>query len=228
MSKWTQIIRDARNKILGLARVDGTGAIIDPDPDFGSVLLRLGQNGAAPYDGARGDALRIFGVHFTDTAGNKKWCSAVVSAPIDDTTSGPSDPDNTPSDLWIGGGGGNRAFQISSQQSDYYTGYLWNGTGFDTGNSVNVAKPPRLRCSVTSLNGVTYQYDTVSWTARTASWYVGGTQVNQSEIVSPVYVAGDILTVSAVDYTGVTVSGTPVKYIDLNIDSRRWLRKYYQ
>ena len=151
MSKFTTILSDAKNKVLALIRVDESNVPL-VDDTLGSVLIRLGLNPDDPFDGSNGDDLRIFGVHFTDTSGNKKWASALVSAPIDDTTSGPSDPLNSPSDWWIGGGGGGvQRFRVKSVQGDHMTCRAYGdrvvasaavhgvGSGYVVGNVLTVS-----------------------------------------------------------------------------------------
>lgn len=125
----------------------------------------------------------------------------------------------------VSGGGGAERFRVKSVQGDYVTCRTWDGTT-EGGTDIKIAKPPKLRHSVTSesIEGVTisYSYSTRSNNndgQRTAS----ASGASQTEIIMPVYITNDVIfATKPLRGTGVSVSGTPLEYLDLNVDGRAW------
>lgn len=116
-------------------------------------------------------------------------------------------------------------FRVKSVQGDYMTCRTWDGTT-EGGSDIYVAKPPKLRHSVTSesIEGTTVSYTYGSRSNnedgyRTAT--AGGVDI--TEIVMPVYIDNDeIFAVKPDNGTDVTVSSVELVYLDLNVDGRCW------
>jgi hypothetical protein len=103
-------------------------------------------------------------------------------------------------------------------------------------NPFNIAKPPKLRFSVTSatVNGVAITYGSFSTvpTSGTAeqvrganSASFGGTIIEQ---IFPGYQSGDVIFAEPVDHSGVIVAGSELPLLDANTDGRKWVMQYGQ
>jgi hypothetical protein len=119
--------------------------------------------------------------------------------------------------------------RVQSVSGDYLVCKSWDGSA--EGASVNVAKTPELRHSVTSqvIEGVTVSFAYASRTnnldgKRTAT---GSGYADQVEIVIPVYMDDDsslceIWADQPAGGTGVSVGGTPLIWMDTNRNGRAW------
>lgn len=95
------------------------------------------------------------------------------------------------------------------------------------GGSVNIAKNPKLRTSITSqvIDGVTWNYTYTSSVQRSAS---NGTRTYYQR-VSERYIIGDIIYADQpAGGTGVTISGIPLVWLDTNRDGRAWTQRQDQ
>jgi len=137
----------------------------------------------------------------------------------------------------IGGGGGAGAqmFIIKTlSNADYFVANTYDGTTRGSA-SINIAKSPRLRPSVTSetIDGVAITYS--GYTSDNARVASDGTST-ENQVAFPRYVAlasgtpavNDMSIVFAVPaVTGLTVSGVPVAWVEVS-PARVWARKYAQ
>jgi hypothetical protein len=135
--------------------------------------------------------------------------------------------------LFTGGGGGGVGLKKMTVQQAYGD-YLYCLDA--SSNPFNIAKPPKLRFSVTSatVNGVAITYGSFSTvpTSGTAeqvrganSASFGGTIIEQ---IFPGYQSGDVIFAEPVDHSGVIVAGSELPLIDANIDGRKWVMQYGQ
>jgi len=109
--------------------------------------------------------------------------------------------------------------RVSGVQNNHLVCQRWNGTAFSA-TTENVAKPYLLRTSITSRNGITYSYSSAF--ARTATQGAS----TESQVIVPSFVIGtDEIFVAQVASTGVSVSGTELKLIDINADGRAWAKQ---
>lgn len=130
----------------------------------------------------------------------------------------------------FGSGGGSSGsgsltkMRIFSVQGDYLQ---CNDTA---GNSVNVAKPPLLRFSMTTrtINGYNYTYSYSLPNSRSITGTTNPGVFAVAEIIEPEYLVGDIIYAQNADHTDVFVSGQELPLIDTNIDQRGWVMEYGQ
>lgn len=111
--------------------------------------------------------------------------------------------------------------QIVSISGDALVCNPFDGASADTTSEIQVAKPPELRRSHTSWNGMTFIYSTDQ--ARVAT--SGADTENQS--VVPAYVVGDVILAAdnIVGGSGVTgMDDTDLGWIDLNLAARAWAK----
>jgi len=109
--------------------------------------------------------------------------------------------------------------RVSSVQNNHLVCQRWNGTAFSA-TTENVAKPYLLRTSITSRSGITYSYS--SAVNRTATQGAS----TESQVIVPSFVAGtDEIFVAQVASTGVLITGTELKLIDINADGRAWAKQ---
>lgn len=118
---------------------------------------------------------------------------------------------------------------IISVSDDYITCQKQDETGTAYGDNILVAKPRHLR--VTTWNGITFgswRYNGDS-TSRVLTYVgtpiTGGFQTGDtiSETLDPSWSGSEIFATEAEGETGVTVNGTRLTYIDLNVDARRYI-----
>lgn len=106
--------------------------------------------------------------------------------------------------------------RIDSLAGDYLVCNLWDYVEEDwSAETVNVAKPPSLRNSVTSEGGFSYSYSDTNTRTATAAGY--------DAIVYSVdrpYAVGTVLMVAD---TGGDTGVTDATYVDLNWDARAWI-----
>ncbi len=116
--------------------------------------------------------------------------------------------------------------KITVIADDYITCNTWDGTTAGT-DPIIVAKPPTLRSAVTAYAapGETFNctYDATAAT-RTATGATTGI-VETHKLNVPYAVGDEIFAAVSVGDTGVEITGTPVTYVDLNVDGRHWVRQ---
>lgn len=112
-------------------------------------------------------------------------------------------------------------FTIVSISGDYVT-----ATNNATSVSTNIAKPFKLRNSITTqtIDGTAWSYTYTSTVQRTAA----AAGYSEYQRVSERYLVGDIIWADLPSATGVTVSGTPLIWMDTNRDGRQWSAKVDQ
>lgn len=117
--------------------------------------------------------------------------------------------------------GGVSQYRVKSVQGDYCTCRTWDGT--TEGSDVYVAKPYKLRNPGSEIiDGVTVNYTSYPTSvSRVAD--ISGTTENQ--VIVPRYLSNDLIYVATSNYTGVSVSGTPLTLIDVNCDGRAWAKE---
>lgn len=98
-----------------------------------------------------------------------------------------------------------------------------------SGSTVNIAKPEALRFPLGGTNsrtigGVTYTFTSYNTTNQTrhVAW-AGGTE---DQVIVDQYLASDVIWAAQVQSTGVSVSGVPLIYLDVNVGARAWARIY--
>lgn len=209
------ISRDAKNLRLDVRVTDSTGATV---ATYGSVRLMLGQNpGTNPSDPGHtmGLEVKLRETKGVDASGADCWAMFLRSASYNakKTADAP--------DFQGGGGGGVQMYRVKSVQGDYLTCRTWDGTT-EGGSDVYVAKSYKLRTSIGSavIDGVPVTYSYPSNVERTATISTS----NESQVIVPRYLPNDIIFVASANATGVSVSGTPLKLIDLNADGRAWAK----
>ena len=118
--------------------------------------------------------------------------------------------------------GGVAQYRIKSVQGDYCTCRTWDGTT-EGSTDVYVAKPYKLRNSITSatIDGVSVSYSYTSTVARTATI----SSTDEDQVIVPRYLSNDLIYAVTSNYTGVSVSGTPLTLIDINADGRAWAKE---
>lgn len=116
---------------------------------------------------------------------------------------------------------GMQDFTLVSVQGDYIT-----ATNNITSASTLIAKPFKLRNSITTqtIDGVVYNYSYTSSVQRTATTS-GYTEYQR---VVERYLVGDIIWADRPSSTGVTVSSTPLAWMDTNRDGREWAARVDQ
>lgn len=118
-------------------------------------------------------------------------------------------------------------FRFVSSQSDYITCTAWDGS--TTGETTYIAKPHKLRGSITAATidgeSVTYGSFNADYTQRTAT--VSGQ--SEKQVVVPYYLTNDIVFAAEVD-GGTAVNGPSeeLTLIDINACARAWARKFDQ
>ena len=167
-------------------------------------------------------------VHYNDANdGNDKFSIMQSSPPCPDN----DEINDTIDDIFIGGGGGGVMMcKITSIHSDYLGVKKWNGTAV-SGEEFWVAKAIEFRQSITtaSVDGVTLTYTYIDDNHRNST---DGTTI-ELEVIYPRYQSGfltsgsieGVIWVKPADGTLVTVSGTPVKYLE-DKPARVWAREY--
>lgn len=162
-------------------------------------------------------------IHYVDKFSQKQCLTiGLVSEPITDPDPEFADDDNTPSDIWLGGGGGIRYLRISA--TGYGDYFMATDPANPTAPAVMVAKMPEQRQSLgneTKL-GVTYTYTYSNEQKRTSTWS-GGSQI---EVVYPAYQVGDYVLAGQANQTGVAAVDAATPLVDLT--ARVWERKYQQ
>lgn len=84
--------------------------------------------------------------------------------------------------------------------------------------TVNVAKPPRLRKSETSRNSITFSGYSTDGQSRTAT---NTSSETESQTVVTPYLVDDEILAQRVFNTGVTDA---TEWVDLNVDARAWAK----
>ena len=115
-----------------------------------------------------------------------------------------------------------KMFKVVTVYGDYVSCKTWDGTTLGT-TKINIAKPYLLRRTPfhgLSRDGISYNY--TSNIARTATQ--GAT--SESQVIVPSYVANDIIYAAQGVNGGVdvTVSGTKLLWLDINVDGRAWAK----
>lgn len=115
---------------------------------------------------------------------------------------------------------------FKEMQDDYIVCRSWDGTNEGTAD-IFVAKPPKLRASVTeeTLDGIDFEY---SYVTTGTEKYVSRTSTNQSDNTAetqkivPRFIPDDEIFAIAAS-TGIeTVDAESVSMLDLNVDARAW------
>lgn len=114
-------------------------------------------------------------------------------------------------------------FRYKSQTSDYLVCRAYSG-GTESETDTHIAKPPKLRFSVTSatVDSTTISYSSYSTTNQTRVATAGA--VSEIQIITPRYLVNDIIFAASSSYTGVE----DVTLIDMNMDGRAWARRRTQ
>lgn len=127
--------------------------------------------------------------------------------------------DSKPRFVLLGAAGGSTQCRVASEFGDYLA-VTKISSGTTTGTIFNVAKAYALRKTPfdgQTLNGITRTYS-VNLT-RVAS----NSNFGQVEAIVPSYLLGtSLIHISGADHTDVFVSGSELKFIDLNVDGRVW------
>lgn len=117
-------------------------------------------------------------------------------------------------------GGRASLYRVVSMQGDHLVCRSWNGTTPGTVD-VNIAKPDKLRHSIATetLRTVVVNYSSYS-TANQTRLATGGSS-SETQYVTPPYLVNDLIwAINAT--TTVSVTGTPLSLLDLNISARAW------
>jgi hypothetical protein len=112
-----------------------------------------------------------------------------------------------------------RRFTIESVNGDYLT---CKEIGITDKPSIPIARPPLLRRSLESHDGVSYTYSNDQTRVAT----LGGD--SETQVMTPSYVADDIIfAISKIDDgTGAfDLSGNSITWQDLNVDARQWAKE---
>jgi len=212
----------------------------DPKSNYGTLSIKLADldpaPGAAPTDPmvtlngveeAKKRNLKLQELMVIDKSGKIFY----IAVPASSLYSKTSDDGNIQSTL-------KKQLEIFDIQNDYCMCYACvidiNGVKHIGTVPIYVAKPPRLRRSLTSENidGATITYSYIDMNTRTSNDGIN----TQIEVIHPRYNIGDVIYATLYDYTGVFYTdpnapvGTPKKEITLmeDIGSHYWLRSYYQ
>lgn len=116
-------------------------------------------------------------------------------------------------------------FKVVSDGGDYIMASPWNGS--TTGSAVKVAKPAKLRTSITAetINGVstTYTYTASLSGSVTQSYYrtAAFSSLLEYQQVIPFYLPNDIIYAAPFSTSSPTTLSS-VTFIDLNADGRAW------
>lgn len=125
-------------------------------------------------------------------------------------------------------------FVVYQIKKDFLHCHAYNGTDEDSAGVYVVAKPPQLRASLASHNSVAFTGYSANGQSRTA----GG---DESQIIIPLYVAGDTIYairgitggVKITVYAGENPGGVETKagsffceWLDLNVDARFWAKTH--
>ena len=189
---------------------------------------------------ADGDSRAISGIRMDPTSSSSKWVASaqltqVITVDIPDNLTMPVEGDiimahftgvyaaepDAPKPRYglFGGGGGAIQVRINSEFGDYL-GVTKVASGTTTGTVFNVAKPYALRQTPfdgQTIGGVTRTYS--SSLTRVAS----NSDFGQVEVIVPSYIPGvSLIYITATDHTDVFVSGSELKFLDLNTDGRVW------
>jgi hypothetical protein len=124
-------------------------------------------------------------------------------------------------DPGAGGGSQVKRFRLKEVKSEYLVCRTWDGTT-EGDSDVNVAKSPKLRCTITEegLDGVVYEYAYTSNEERTSTDTDDNTTESQ-RIVPRFLVDDEIFAISC--STGVTDDDdAEIGLMDLNLDARAW------
>lgn len=110
--------------------------------------------------------------------------------------------------------------KITATANDYITVKRVDRSGAETGSEFNVAKPEQLRHDAAFYPPV----DNVSGSGQegNAMTATGGGNTEEWEVRPWKYEAGRYLTVAPTGFSGVSVGGNDLKWIDLNVDGRAW------
>lgn len=207
-AEMADVVSTANLSLTGTPTIDGQATGV------GSIVLAAGQTTTANN-----------GRYIIKTGGVWKKIDAPYAVAVFlGSTHGPSwwfRTDNPAAGAYekaSGSGGGGLRMQIHAIYGDYLACYAWNGSAFDTGTIINVARPYLLRCSVTSWNGQTFS-SFVSYQQRSAT----NGSVTETQKITPEYVVGDEITALQKDSTGVTVSGADLTLEEVE-GGRQWMQ----
>ena len=184
-------------------------------------LLSLGgaaTNGSVPFsgNGAPSAATLSAAVGYLSSPVPSLYVDMTASALYVCTTAG-----TNVTSVWskISSGGGVQQFMVVAERGNYLVCKSWDGTTL--GSAVNIAKPYKIRTSITSeiINLIThnYSYSGGGPYTRTDAYY----GVTESQVVTPPYLANDII------YAASFATTTPadlaaVTLLDINADGRTW------
>lgn len=138
-----------------------------------------------------------WGIRFTDTG----WTLQVGAPPLSGSSGG--------------GGGGGIPFQLKSVQGDYVTAWGWNGSAFASPD-IYLAKEYKLRNSLTAetIFGVAHAYSYASGPDSDNVYRTNSDGTNsQTEIVSPPWVAGEIVYASNCNTLVLDGGGNPITWL---------------
>lgn len=112
-------------------------------------------------------------------------------------------------------------FKIVSIAGDYVVCNPYNGLQANTDSSILVAKPPELRTSRASWNGITYAYSGNQTRVATSG------SDTENQVVVPSYVVGDVIfgIKNIIGGTGVKLNDDPIDWLDQNVAGRAWAKE---
>lgn len=118
-----------------------------------------------------------------------------------------------------------RQFKIGEILPDYLVCLPWDGTTLGAAVTY-VARPPTLRASAASRNGVTFSAVNADGTQRSATDGVD----TETQVIIPSYLVGDVIYAVRNVRGGLGVSRTagdvakPLTWLDMNVDGRQWAK----
>ena len=200
--------------------------------NYGTSTINT-YNIVTPENGAQ--AARIRRVHYTDApSGTPQLFLALATVPHTDVATDPTDENNTPDDIFLGGGSGGEAkmFLLVSADGNFIEGAPTDDGVTPNGSSnVWIAKNPISRPSTTSisLDGVTYSFSysddtsgSVNNELRTKTYTVSGTTVTEKQKVNPPWRSGELIYAVPAE-TDLIVMGDPdVDVTWIALGARTW------
>lgn len=123
-----------------------------------------------------------------------------------------------------GGSAGLKLHRFKSMGTDHLVCRTWDGTT-EGSTDIKIAKPDKLRFSITAatIDTVALAYSDYDTSAQTRSASDGTS--SETQVITPRYLVNDLIWAMTCT-TLVTVTGTVLTLLDLNISARAWARKF--